>query len=102
MEKQTRRRFLLQTSSVATVGVLTAASALTAACAPQPTNATTQATAFASQTSLPDVHATVKVDGPVVAYISDLNSGNITILAGTQEFVYKDPEIVARLLNAMR
>jgi hypothetical protein len=99
MIKQTRRRFLLRTSaSVATASVLS----LTAACAQPASSATQPASAVstaqsASTTPKPDV----PLNGPIVAYVPDLSSDQITLLVGAQEFVYRDSDLVARLARAI-
>jgi hypothetical protein len=38
--------------------------------------------------------------GPVIAQLKDLASGEISIYTGTQEIVYRDPEMAARLARA--
>lgn len=38
--------------------------------------------------------------GPVVAHVRDLSTGEIALMVGEREFIYRDPELVARLLNA--
>ncbi len=97
MAKQTRRGFIKQTSmSVATVGVLAAIPGLNAM----------PALATATESLAPDVAATemsaATIAGPLVAHISDFASGEISLLVGTQEIVYRDPDLVMRLLNAVK
>jgi hypothetical protein len=38
--------------------------------------------------------------GPVVAHVRDFKTGEIAVMVGTREVVYRDPEFVARLLKA--
>lgn len=97
MAKQTRRGFIKQTStSVATIGVLAsipglnAIPALSAAAEPVATDASAAGLSAAT------------IAGPLVAHISDFASGEISLLVGTQEIVYRDPELVMRLLNAVK
>ena len=91
MAKQTRRKFLKQTSVVvATVGVvggaLVAAPRLSAMAAPSD--------AAAKELS------TAKLSGPMMAYVRDLSKGEVGILVGTREVVYRDPDLVVRLVRA--
>ncbi len=93
MAKLARRAFLKQTTaSVATVGVLASVpAALTAMSdAPQLTEA-----------AQADVSGLALADGPLVAHISNLASGEISLLSGTQEVIFRDPELVMRLLKAL-
>jgi 3-hydroxyisobutyrate dehydrogenase-like beta-hydroxyacid dehydrogenase len=39
---------------------------------------------------------------PVVAYVHDAERGEVTVLSGTQETTYRDPELARRLLDAAR
>ncbi len=93
MAKLARRAFLKQTTaSVATVGVLASVpAALTAMSdAPQLT-----------ESAQADVSGLALADGPLVAHISNLASGEISLLSGTQEVIFRDPELVMRLLKAL-
>lgn len=97
MAKQTRRGFIKQTSvSMATIGVLASIPGLNAI----------PALATAADSVAPDVSATelsaTTLAGPLVAHISDFASGEISLLVGTQEIIYRDPELVMRLLNAIK
>ena len=38
----------------------------------------------------------------VVAHVRDLATGEVSVMVGTNEVVYRDPELVARLLGATR
>ena len=42
------------------------------------------------------------LEGPVVAHIRDLATGEISIFSGTQETIIRDPGIAARLARAAR
>jgi len=93
MAKLARRGFLKRTTaSIATVGVFASfPTALTAMSdAPQFTEAV--------QT---DVSSLALADGPLVAHISNLATGEISLLSGTQEIVFRDPDLVMRLLSFM-
>jgi hypothetical protein len=96
MSKLTRRGFFKQTTaSVATIGVLAAAPLLTVE--PEVSDvATTEvstATAALSEATLSE---------PVVAHVRDLAAGEISLLVGNQEIIYRDPGLVMRLLQAIR
>jgi hypothetical protein len=42
------------------------------------------------------------VAGPLVAYVRNAATGEVTILHGTREIVVHDPELVKRLVHAAR
>jgi hypothetical protein len=90
MAKLARRGFLKQTSvSVATLGML----------ATVPSLATASDMPEVAETSLSEL-STAIMNEPVVAHVRDLASGEISLLVGTQEIVYRDPDLVMRLLKA--
>ena len=87
MAKLTRRGFFKQTSvGVVTIGVLAAAPL--AADPEAPEAAVTELSTAASTLS-----------EPMVAHVSNLATGEISLLVGTQEIVFRDPQIVLRLLQ---
>jgi hypothetical protein len=87
MAKLTRRGFIKQTSvSVATIGVLAAA----------PLVAIPDATDFAAEET-----SVAELSGPLVAHVRDLATGEISLMSGTQEIIYRDPELVMRLIRAL-
>lgn len=93
MAKLARRGFLKRTTaSVATIGVMasvpTALTAITEA--PQVT-----------ETAGTDLSSLSLAEGPVIAHISNLATGEISLLSGTQEIVFRDPDLVMRLLRFM-
>src|SRR5947209_20354149 len=78
MAKLTRRGFLGKSSAgAATLGALLAVPGLTEAveAASGPTHHLTKA----------------ELAGPIVAHVRDLSTGEIAILVGTREIVYRDP-----------
>ncbi len=89
MVKLTRRGFFRQTSiSAATLGMLAAVPSLEAiAEAPEVPAAELPTGIFA---------------GPMVAHVSDLATGEVSVMVGTREVIYRDPEFVMRLLKAVR
>ena len=87
MAKLTRRGFFKQTSvGVVTIGVLAAAPLAAEPEAPE-----------AAATELSTAAATLSE--PLVAHVSNLATGEISLLVGTQEIVFRDPQIVLRLLQ---
>jgi hypothetical protein len=85
--KLTRRSFLKQTSvSAATFGLLPAIPAL-AAIRHSPEAAAPKSATFT---------------GPMVVHVSDVATGEVTLLAGAREIVFRDPQLVARLIKATR
>jgi len=93
LAKLTRRGFIEQTTaSVATIGVLAAVPTLVAA--PEMTDV------VASDTAAAELSATTFAE-PLVAHVSDLASGEVTIMAGTREIILRDTDLVMRLLKAV-
>ena len=94
MAKLTRRGFIGQTTaSVATIGVLATVPTLVAA--PEMTDV------VASDTAAAELSATTFSES-VVAHVSDLASGGVTIMSGTKEIILRDADLVMRLLKAVR
>ncbi|HLX40636.1 MAG TPA: hypothetical protein VKR42_08885 [Ktedonobacteraceae bacterium] len=89
MSKLSRRRFFKQTSATAaTFGVLAAL----------PTMAATEA-----PVEVPAAEASIAdFTEPLMAHVSDLASGEISLLMGTREIIFRDPQLVMRLLQAAR
>jgi hypothetical protein len=94
LAKLTRRGFIGQTTaSVATIGVL--ASIPTLVAAPEMTDV------VASDSAATELSATTFSES-VVAHVSNLASGEVTIMSGTREIVLRDADLVMRLLKAIR
>jgi hypothetical protein len=94
LAKLTRRGFIGQTTaSVATIGIL--ATVPTLASAPEMTDV------VASDTTAAELSATTFSES-VVAHVSNLASGEVTIMSGTKEIVLRDADLVMRLLKAVR
>ena len=88
MAKLSRRGFIKQTSAtVATFGVLAAVPVLTTE--PQAVDVATT-----------DLSA-VTLSDPLIAHVSDIASGEISLLVGTQEIIFRDPQLVMRLLQVV-
>ena len=92
MAKLTRRGFIGQTTaSVATIGVLASVPTLVAA---------PEMTEVVADTTEAELSATTFSES-IVAHISDLASGELTIMSGTKEIVLRDADLVMRLLKAV-
>lgn len=86
MTNLTRRSFLKQTSvSTATLGLLPCLAAM-----PDSPQATTPGVAAAP------------FSGPIIAHVSDLSMGEVTLLVGAREIIFRDPQLVAHLMKAAR
>jgi hypothetical protein len=95
MKKQTRRRFVMQASL--STAALTAASSLgVISCAPQPSTTSPSSNGQPATKLSPP-----KVPGPLVAYVRDFETGEISVLAGSQEIIFRDSDFVQRLLKAL-
>ena len=87
MTRLTRRSFLKQTSAgTAVLGLLPAVPALAAI--------------RHSMRPVPELPA--KFPGHLVLHVSNVAAGEMTLLVGAREIVFRDPEVVARLLKAAR
>ena len=87
MANLTRRSFLKQTSvSTATLGLLPSLPALAAiADSPQGTTREVPAAAFS---------------GPIIVHVNDVATGEVALLVGAREIIFRDPQLVARLMKA--
>jgi hypothetical protein len=93
MAKLARRGFLKRTTaSVATIGIM--------ASVPVALTAMTDAPQI-TETVQTDLSSLSLAEGPLVAHISDLATGEISLLSGTREIVFRDPDLVMRLLKFM-
>lgn len=95
MAKLTRRGFIGQTTaSVATIGVLAAVPTLAAA--PEMTDVA------ASDAAAVEELSTTTFSEPLVAHVSNLATGELSIMSGTKEIILRDADLVMRLLKAVR
>jgi hypothetical protein len=94
LAKLTRRGFIGQTTaSVATIGVLAAVPTMVAAPEMTDTVASDAAAAELSTTTFSE---------PLVAHVSNLATGELSIMSGTKEIILRDTDLVMRLLKAVR
>jgi hypothetical protein len=45
--------------------------------------------------------STATLAEPLVAHVRDLTTGEISLMVGEREIIFRDPGLVVRLLNAM-
>jgi hypothetical protein len=41
----------------------------------------------------------VSLAGPMIVHVRDVSTGELSLMVGTQELIYRDPELVSRLVN---
>jgi hypothetical protein len=86
--KLTRRSFLQQTSvAAAAIGLLPAVPTLAAIPHSREAAAPESSTTFTA---------------PIVAHVSNVATGEVTLFVGAREVVFRDPPLVARLIRAIR
>ena len=94
MSQLTRRRFVKQASKgVSTVGLLAAIPGIATLSGAAATVATN------SQSLIADLETTVLAE-PLVIHVRDLASGELTFFSGTKEIVFRDLDLVTRLIKA--
>ena len=81
------RRSFLRGAGVAAGAAIVGASPLSAAAATEPAPELV-------------VHPSVLPEEPLVAYVRDARTSEVTILVGTDEITYRDPALAKRLLKA--
>jgi hypothetical protein len=91
MSKVTRRSFLQVSAGVAG-GAMAAAGPAALAGEAAPATADRCRTVVSPTTGVPRE--------PVMAYVRDADAGEVTLVAGTRETTYRDPQLVKRLLDA--
>jgi len=92
MENLTRRLFFKQASlGVATTGILAVAAPLAANSAELPQAAT-----------VAELSSTAALPENMIAHVRNVATGEVSLMVGTQEIVYHDPELVARLLRSVQ
>ena len=93
------RRGLLRNGSLAVVGVglVSAVPAFSKGLAPQAPNASAPDSSPESAT-LP---TGASLDGPLVAHVKNLSTGEIGVYMGTSEVTFRDPQLAAKLYRAV-
>jgi hypothetical protein len=92
MAKLTRRGFIKQTSvSMATFGVLAAVPLVAIPDLPDET---------VSELPAEETSA-AEFSGTLVAHVRDFATGEISVMSGTQEIIFRDPELVMRLMRVL-
>ena len=82
-----RRSFIKQTSAgAATLGLISSLPALAAI-------------SNSPQATMPEVRAAAS-SGPMIAHVTDVATGEVALLVGAREIVFRDPPLVARLMKA--
>jgi hypothetical protein len=94
------RRGLLRNGSFAVMGVglVGAVSAGVASKAPDASAAERSPEAAAESAALP---SGASLDGPLVAHVKDLRTGEIGVYLGTTEVTFRDPHLAAKLYRAV-
>lgn len=89
MSESTRRGFLIMAGAgaAATAGAVAVASTGSAGAAPADTGTGT------------DTAPPATASGPLVAYVQDARSGQVSVMVGETEVVVSDPALVARLAS---
>jgi hypothetical protein len=95
MENVSRRR-LLRNGSLAVVGAGVAGAFVTRA--PESSAAGRSPAATPESAALP---AGASLDGPLVAHVKDLSTGEIGVYLGTTEVTVRDPHLAAKLYRAV-
>ena len=93
------RRGLLRNGSLAVVGVglVGAVPAFSSGLAPQAPNAS----AAVSSPAIAALPAGASLDGPLVAHVKNLSTGEIGVYMGTSEVTFRDPQLAAKLYRTV-
>jgi hypothetical protein len=92
------RRGLLRNGSLAVVGV-GLVGAVPAGLAPKAPDASAADRSPASESAALPTGASL--DGPLVAHVKDLGTGEIGVYMGTSEVTFRDPHLAAKLYRAV-
>ncbi|WP_162179561.1 twin-arginine translocation signal domain-containing protein [Thermogemmatispora carboxidivorans] len=97
MPRMTRRSFLKRTS----VGVATGSALVGAFAVAQPVEAQPAAAGVvgADRAAAPDLASVSENAEPLVLHVRQRSTGEVSILTGTREITYRDPQLVAHLLK---
>ncbi len=92
------RRGLLRNGSLAVVGVGLVAAGPAALLAKAPDASAAGRSPAPESAALP---AGASLDGPLVAHVKDLSTGEIGVYLGTSEVTFRDPHLAAKLYRAV-
>jgi hypothetical protein len=107
MADLSRRGFLTQASVVTGVGIagglgLHKLLLADGGAAPDPAPTAQAAPAAAAAISHANVLDGVALAGPMLIHVRDLATAEVSMMVGAQELVYRDPELVSRLVKTAR
>ena len=94
------RRGLLRNGSLAVVGVGLVA-AVPAGLAPKAPGASAAERSPATAPHSAALPAGASLDGPLVAHVKDLSTGEIGVYMGTSEVTFRDPHLAAKLYRTV-
>jgi len=97
MGEVSRRRFLAQTS--VGVGVTLAAVAALPNAAVAPSAAARRQDTVTIEPIVPASLAGMSLLEPMVVHVRDVATAEIAVMVGDQEFIYRDPALVTRLIQ---
>ena len=95
------RRGLLRNGSLAVVGVGLVAAAPGAGLAAKASEAGAAGRSPATAPESAALPAGARLDGPLVAHVKDLSTGEIGVYLGTSEVSFRDPQLAAKLYRAI-
>jgi hypothetical protein len=97
----TRRGFLTQLSITTGVGIAGGLGLhrLLAGDTPTPSTPTPESPALAHPSGSDLTLGGVSLAGPMLVHIRDVASAEVSMMIGTRELIYRDPELVSRLVN---
>ena len=94
------RRGLLRNGSLAVVGV-GLVGAVPAGLAPKAPDASAADRSPATASENAALLTDASLDGPLVAHVKDLSTGEIGVYMGTSEVTFRDPHLAAKLYRAV-
>jgi hypothetical protein len=94
------RRGLLRNGSLAVIGV-GLMGAVPAGLAPKAADASAADRSPATASKSAALPTGASLDGPLVAHVKDLGTGEIGVYMGTSEVTFRDPHLAAKLYRAV-
>jgi hypothetical protein len=103
MPDVTRRGFLTQVSVTTGVGIAGGLGLhkllIGEGSAPAAARAAAPAAPVSNMASTPLAMESVTLAGPMLVHVRDVASAEVAMMVGTRELVYRDPELVSRLVQ---